>query len=533
MLKFLKSKVVKIILISAIFFLVGNIFNAIKPYPYLPLSNLYFKNYEKLINFFNSFNQLNTKSLEKENNKNYTNLNDLVETSRTVDSMVLPLLIKKYDISKIYPNVSRKGGICSTGDDIIFFNSNAKLLIFDDETKNILINKDLIDNIYSIKANEFHINDIHCEKSNLDGNYTFYISIIFRNNDFYNQHILQVKIKNNKINIFKSLWKFKNTKKNNAGRIISTDKNSFYVSFTDHTDDPTKIKFEEIDSQNLSKLEGKIIKVNFKDKSEEIFSLGHRQVQGMFIDKEQNIYATEHGPKGGDEFNLINKGSNYGWPLSSHGVDYDSYDPIYGTYGRHDKFQKPIFSWNPGIGISQLIKLENFHEFWNDDFIISSLKNKTLYRTRLNSKKSVEFVEEIFIGNRIRDILQNKNKLYLWTDEYKLIEITNVIITDRYNPDYNNALIAPCLSCHHIGITNSTHAAPTLANIFNRTAGSDPNYNYSKAFENVSFQWTKKNLIEYILNPDDFLPGTLKQRIISNRKKAISVIDKLEEYTSN
>ena len=93
-------------------------------------------------------------------------------------------------------------------------------------------------------------------------------------------------------------------------------------------------------------------------------------------------------------------------------------------------------------------------------------------------------------------------------------------------------LISACLSCHHIGVTNSTHAAPSLLNIFKRKAGSDQNFKYSNAFKNKNFQWNKDNLIEYLINPDGFLPGTTKQKIVSNRAQAIKIVNKIEEYTS-
>jgi glucose/arabinose dehydrogenase len=119
-------------------------------------------------------------------------------------------------------------------------------------------------------------------------------------------------------------------------------------------DDNSKFgKILEIDKENL------IRKINDNTKNLElnIFSKGHRVPQGLTL-MNDNIFSVEHGPKGGDELNLIFKGKNYGWPKFSYGTNYmkenggdgQSY-PV-----NHEKngYEEPLFAFVPSVGISSL-----------------------------------------------------------------------------------------------------------------------------------------------------------------------------------
>ena len=136
------------------------------------------------------------------------------------------------------------------------------------------------------------------------------------------------------------------------------------------------------------------------------------------------IIATENGPAGGDEINKILFNKNYGWPLASYGDKYfrdKSVDKInYKKNHKLNNFEEPIFSFIPSIGISEIIKLpNNFANFWQDNFLIGSLNKKILYRVKFDEQFSkIIYLEEIFIGDRIRDILYLENeKIILLTLE--------------------------------------------------------------------------------------------------------------------
>ena len=121
--------------------------------------------------------------------------------------------------------------------------------------------------------------------------------------------------------------------------------------------------------------------------------------------------STEHGPKGGDEINKIILGKNYGWPISSYGVSYANDDLKYYKSHLENNFQEPIFSFVPSIGISEIISLPNsFNTKWQNNFLISSLNGKSLYRVKFNDSFSkIFYKEKIFIGQRIRDLKYDSN----------------------------------------------------------------------------------------------------------------------------
>jgi glucose/arabinose dehydrogenase len=124
--------------------------------------------------------------------------------------------------------------------------------------------------------------------------------------------------------------------------------------------------------QDLKSSFGKIIEYNITDKKKNILSLGHRNSQGLYFDRERKlIISTDHGPKGGDEVNLINANEsavNFGWPTSSYGEHYDAVPlsqktkrvaPLYKSHIKHG-FREPILVFTPSIGISQIIKNNNY-----------------------------------------------------------------------------------------------------------------------------------------------------------------------------
>ncbi len=142
--------------------------------------------------------------------------------------------------------------------------------------------------------------------------------------------------------------------------------------------------------QNRKSVFGKTVKINFDNKKYEILSIGHRNQQGLkILTKKNQLISTEHGPKGGDEINLINldisSEQNFGWPLSSYGEHYDvvpinSYTKKFAPLKKsHNKFgfTEPVFYFNEGIGISEIIK--NYFSNKNSFFVTSLKKKKNIY----------------------------------------------------------------------------------------------------------------------------------------------------------
>jgi hypothetical protein len=155
-----------------------------------------------------------------------------------------------------------------------------------------------------------------------------------------------------------------------------------------------------------------ILLIDIKTKKSRPISAGHRNPQGLYVNNENVILSTEHGPRGGDEINKIIEGKNYGWPTSSYGENYGSKDKNFSYKKNHSqfKFEEPIYAFVPSIGISQIIKVpEEFSSKWKNNYLITSLRGLSLYRVQLDDKFSrIITMEKIRIGKRIRDISYNK-----------------------------------------------------------------------------------------------------------------------------
>lgn len=171
-------------------------------------------------------------------------------------------------------------------------------------------------------------------------------------------------------------------------------------------------------AQDINSTFGKILKLNSKSKRYEILSLGHRNPQGLYYDLDKDyVISTEHGPHGGDEINLnLNTKivKNFGWAISSYGEHYggkESYEnkSKYKKYPLHKShkdynFIEPIKYFVPSIGISQLVQIKQ------NKFLLSSLKDESIYTFTLNEKNELTEFKRIEIGERIRDMVYDSEK---------------------------------------------------------------------------------------------------------------------------
>jgi len=171
---------------------------------------------------------------------------------------------------------------------------------------------------------------------------------------------------------------------------------------------------DQPDLANLSpeSICGKTLLVDSKNKGYEIYSSGHRNISGLYVD-ENVILSTEHGPLAGDEINNIKKNKSYGWPKASYGEKYSRNKSNKKAFYIKDHkflgFEEPIFSFIPAIGISEIIKLSNnFSDLWQDNFLVASLNGQYLHRIKFDEDYSkVIYFEKIYIGDRIRDLIYN------------------------------------------------------------------------------------------------------------------------------
>tara|TARA_R110001592_G_scaffold42588_10_gene138247 strand:- start:7330 stop:8433 length:1104 start_codon:yes stop_codon:yes gene_type:complete len=150
----------------------------------------------------------------------------------------------------------------------------------------------------------------------------------------------------------------------------------------------------------------------------ELYSIGHRSVQGIIYDAENDrVLSHEHGPRGGDELNLIKPGNNYGWPKITYGVDYNG--SIISPYTSLPGLEQPLVQWTPSIAPSgmTLYRGELFPA-WKGSIMVSALAARNVRRVELDGNQ-VTAQETLFeeLGTRFRDVRSGPDgALYLLTD---------------------------------------------------------------------------------------------------------------------
>jgi len=149
----------------------------------------------------------------------------------------------------------------------------------------------------------------------------------------------------------------------------------------------------------------------------EIYSYGHRNVQGLTMrPSDQSMWAHEHGPKGGDEVNKLERGRNYGWPVITYGVDYSG--DIISDKTHQEGMEQPIVYWDPSIAPSGM-SFYNGDRFpgWNGDLFVGALAKRHLRRLEMDGDRVVS--QEILLQDwgRIRDVQSGPDGfLYLLVD---------------------------------------------------------------------------------------------------------------------
>ncbi len=190
-------------------------------------------------------------------------------------------------------------------------------------------------------------------------------------------------------------------------------------------------------AQDLKSVFGKILKINLIDGSHKVIAMGLRNPQGLFYDNlNKLILLTDHGTKGGDEFNLIDTNEekiyNFGWPIAAYAEHYGGYDeekykryPLLKSHSDNG-FDEPIKyfkadSKGKTIGPSQIIGLKNI----NKEYVASSMYKRSLFTFNVNDENKLENLERIEVGERIRDMIYDDGKLYLYLENSSSIGIIN------------------------------------------------------------------------------------------------------------
>ncbi|MBI1756287.1 MAG: PQQ-dependent sugar dehydrogenase [Fimbriimonas ginsengisoli] len=137
----------------------------------------------------------------------------------------------------------------------------------------------------------------------------------------------------------------------------------------------------------------------------EVWSYGHRNPQGLAIDLNGNVFDTEHGPRGGDEFNLIKKGANYGWPKAIYSINYDDVPMTFPWPRDGVAYEAPLLRWLPSCATCGLavVRGPKFGK-WKGDLLAGGLAGKNLDRIRVKGGKVVEHEELLQGMGRVRDV---------------------------------------------------------------------------------------------------------------------------------
>ena len=146
--------------------------------------------------------------------------------------------------------------------------------------------------------------------------------------------------------------------------------------------------------------------VNQPNAKKAIYSYGHRNPQGMVLNPETGaVWVHEHGPKGGDEINIIKKGANYGWPVISYGVNYSG--TSFTDITEKEGMEQPIHYWDPSIAPSGMAFItSDIYPDWKGNLMVGSLKFKYMDKVVLKDGKVVKEERMLDDLGRVRTIVQ-------------------------------------------------------------------------------------------------------------------------------
>ena len=267
---------------------------------------------------------------------------------------------------------------------------------------------------------------------------------------------------------------------------------------------------------------GKLLRIEIRTGAAETLTRGHRNPQGLARDAAGDLWATEHGPRGGDELNLLEPGRHYGYPQVSYGLPYWEWPAREdGSGGRHDGFTRPVFAWVPSPGISALVVNDRrAFPLWDDDLLIVSLSGTSyiegipgghsIFRVRRRGRV-IQYVERILVGDRIRDLTflpDGRLALLLDSSRVKLLRHIDEDRAAMLTCPASRLFVQRCAKCH--SLTKKTHrAGPHLVGALGRRAGAVEGFaGFSDALRSLNRVWTPRDMERYLVDPQGFAPGT-------------------------
>jgi len=219
-----------------------------------------------------------------------------------------------------------------------------------------------------------------------------------------------------------------------GGRILITKDGNLLISTGERSDKITRPQ-----AQSLNSGLGKVIRITKEGKPApgnpfegqagvrpELYSYGHRNVQGLAIDPVTgDVWEGEFGPRGGDEINHIKPGKNYGWPTITYGIEYSG-AKVGEAIQQKEGFEQPAYYWDPSVSPSGMTfySSDNIPE-WKNNLFVGALSGMHIARLIIKNDKVVG--EERLLADefqRFRDITQGKDgALYAITDQGRLYRV--------------------------------------------------------------------------------------------------------------
>lgn len=225
-----------------------------------------------------------------------------------------------------------------------------------------------------------------------------------------------------------------------GGRISFDDKGHIFLSVGDRGERPN--------GQNLMTHAGSILRLNMDgsaasdnpfagrdDALAEIWSYGHRNPQGLFYNQQTHqLWEIEHGPRGGDEINLIEAGNNYGWPTISYGKEY--WAPLSVGDGTHQEgMEQPVKTYIPSIAPSSLIQYQgDLFPAWRGKLIAGALSLQHLNIVSLNDKHEAVDEQRLLdtLSIRIRNVIEAPDgALIISTDNGDVYRVTPAVTVEN------------------------------------------------------------------------------------------------------
>jgi glucose/arabinose dehydrogenase len=202
------------------------------------------------------------------------------------------------------------------------------------------------------------------------------------------------------------------TDKHYGSRIVLDGEGHAFVTTGEHSSTA-----ERVFAQDLAKTYGKVVRIDLDgtppadnpfagrdDAIPAVWSYGHRNIQSAALDAEGRLWIAEHGPKGGDEVNLVRPGANYGWPVISYGENYSG-TPIGEGVTAREGMEQPIYYWDPVIAPSGMAFYEGaMFPDWQGDLLVGAMRPGALVRLELEGDKVVGEERLLTDQGRIRDI---------------------------------------------------------------------------------------------------------------------------------